>query len=160
MPLRRGPHAQSSCSAVGHRRRSSSLSSGSQWGHDSTQRPPSNPCLTQVSNAHLPFNDEENENMDTLLTFATDERAARIALIVITDPADATTGRLLAVHGAVSTVMMLADDAPVPGLDNVEAQLWRKRLLPRVEPRLIQEALDRKSTRLNSSHVAISYAVF
>lgn len=73
--------------------------------------------------AHLPFNDEGTGNMDTLLTFATDERAARIALTVITDPTDATTGHLLAVHGAVSTVTMLADDAPVPGLDNVEAQL-------------------------------------
>ena len=80
--------------------------------------------------------------MDTLLTVAADERAERIALTVITDPGDATTGHLLAVHGAVNTVMLLADDAPVPGLDNVEAQLWRKRLLPRVEPRLIQEALD------------------
>ena len=91
---------------------------------------------------HLSFNDEGTGNMDTLLTLATDERAARIALAVITDPTDATTGHLLAVHGAVSTVTILTDDALVPGLDNVESQLWRKRLTPRVEPRLIQEALD------------------
>src|SRR5699024_11007286 len=65
---------------------SRSLGRGSEWGHDSTQRPPSNPCLTQASNAHLPFNDEGTGKMDTLLTFTTDERTARIALTMITDP--------------------------------------------------------------------------
>lgn len=81
--------------------------------------------------------------MDTLLTLAWDERTARIALATIAEPGDATTGHILSSHGAVATVTMLSDDGPVPGLDNVEVQLWRKRLVPRVEPQLIREAIDR-----------------
>ena len=81
--------------------------------------------------------------MNTLLAFTTDERAARIALTMITDPTDATTGHLLAVHGAVNTVTMLADDAPVPGLDNVEARpVGINARCPGWNHRLIQEALD------------------
>jgi len=93
--------------------------------------------------AHLPFNDEGADNMDTLLTFATDERTARIALAAIAEPGDATTGYLLMSHGAIDTTTMLSDDGPVPGLDNVEAQLWRKRLRTRIEPELIREVIDR-----------------
>lgn len=81
--------------------------------------------------------------MDTLLTLAMDERTARIALATIAEPNDATTGHILSAHSAVATVTMLSDDGPVPGLDNVEVQLWRKRLMPRIEPRLIREAIDR-----------------
>src|SRR5690625_6599426 len=36
----------------------------------------------------------------------------------------------------------------------------RRNLLPSQDDRYVSAALDRKSTRLNSSHVAISYAVF
>lgn len=81
--------------------------------------------------------------MDTLLAFATDERTARIALTTITEPDDATTGQVLSSLGAASTLTILSDDGAVPGLDHVEAQLWRKRLLPRIEPRLIRDAIDR-----------------
>src|SRR5437868_10604103 len=50
---------------------------------------------------------------------------------------------------------------PAPYRLTAEAQGFKKRVLDHV--RLIPEqlnALDRKSTRLNSSHVSISYAVF
>lgn len=99
--------------------------------------------MTSATDVHLPFNDEGAGNMDTLLTFTEDERTARVALAVIAEPGDATMGHVLALHGAVAAVTMLADDDPVPGIDHVEAQLWRKRLMPRVELRLVQEAIER-----------------
>src|SRR5262245_63188365 len=42
----------------------------------------------------------------------------------------------------------------------VHAATDRERLLHQTLPRQVEEALDRKSTRLNSSHLGISYAVF
>lgn len=81
--------------------------------------------------------------MDTLLTFGTDERTARIALATIAEPADTTTGRLLSSVGAVNTLSLLINDGPVPGLDKTGTQVWRKRLLPRVEPQLVRDAIER-----------------
>src|SRR5439155_19788248 len=54
---------------------------------------------------------------------------------------------------AVVCVLALPLVAQTPAADLVEHGHW-KRLKALIEPR------DRKSTRLNSSHVAISYAVF
>lgn len=86
-------------------------------------------------------------DMDTLLKFATDERIARIALTTITEPGDSTTGQVLRSLDAVNTLTVLFndedDDGAVPGLGHVEAQLWQKRLLPRIEPRLSRDAIDR-----------------
>lgn len=80
--------------------------------------------------------------MVTLMAFATDERIARIALATIAEPGDTATGHIVSSHGAVAAVAALADDGPIPGFDDVEAQLWCKRLTPNGELRLIREALN------------------
>src|SRR5690625_182693 len=53
---------------------------------------------------------------------------------------------------------------PVPGTDGVLAESGRGRCTRKIRHVTsiysARKALDRKSTRLNSSHVAISYAVF
>lgn len=81
--------------------------------------------------------------MDDLTAVANDERSARIALATIATPGDPLTGRVLTTVGAVETVRLLADDAPVPGLDKIEAGLWRGRLQPRVSANAVHRALDR-----------------
>src|SRR5690606_41545169 len=55
----------------------------------------------------------------------------------------------------VPQVLRLADRAAVVAVEEVEHRVGQA--LGRVEPAPV---LDRKSTRLNSSHVKISYAVF
>src|SRR5207253_11497865 len=51
--------------------------------------------------------------------------------------------------GAVTGHLVVVDEDPLAAL-----------LLPPVHRDLVRHPADRKSTRLNSSHVAISYAVF
>src|SRR5438034_5302413 len=56
--------------------------------------------------------------------------------------------------------LQLADDlGPVPGLRDRERQRGARQQLG-LPPRVERAVLDRKSTRLNSSHTVISYAVF
>src|SRR5207253_89512 len=51
-------------------------------------------------------------------------------------------------------------DLPADGMQQVEERVRRELHAQRRQVRAGERALDRKSTRLNSSHVAISYAVF
>src|SRR3712207_7462686 len=72
----------------------------------------------------------------------------------------------LSLHDALPILPARADD----GFDHLERVIDLRRLgredlvhdvdLARVDQRLAVEAQDRKSTRLNSSHANISYAVF
>jgi len=79
--------------------------------------------------------------MDTIESLARDERSARVVLATGSEPGDAITGRLLASLGAVATVR-LATSASVPsGIDRVEADLWRRRVVPRLSVESARGAL-------------------
>jgi DNA processing protein len=80
--------------------------------------------------------------MDSLITLVTDERSARIALATCAEPGDPMTHRLMSRVGGVETVRLLADDGPVPGLDGIEAGLWRARLTPRADPHTVARAIE------------------
>src|SRR5690606_40119074 len=60
--------------------------------------------------------------------------------------------------GEFRVALQVVDDLLWSLDDNAEGRVSRRELVQRIPP-LIQ-VLDRKSTRLNSSHVKISYAVF
>src|SRR5690606_40351719 len=65
----------------------------------------------------------------------------------------------------VGTIAMMTGDRRSVGLRiaaelELEAKDVHADLLPKDKVRLVGELADRKSTRLNSSHVKISYAVF
>ena len=60
-----------------------------------------------------------------------DERTARMLLAVLSEPGDSVTGRMLNRLGAVETVGLLDRDDPAPGVESMETQVWRMRLLTR-----------------------------
>lgn len=64
------------------------------------------------------------------------ERMARVALSMIAEPNDPATGRVLAQVGGVETLRLIEADESVPGLDRVEAMLWRERVAARITPDL------------------------
>jgi len=66
-----------------------------------------------------------------LSDLAVDERRARMVLSMIAEPADTSTGRVLAEAGAVETLRLTEAEAPVPALGEAEAGLWRAPGLPR-----------------------------
>lgn len=70
-----------------------------------------------------------------------DERTARMALSMIADPDDVTTGRVLALVGAVETVRLLESTDTVPFLPKVDAMIWREHHAARITDR-VPEALD------------------
>lgn len=79
--------------------------------------------------------------MDTIESLASDERRARVVLAAVSEPGDAITGRLLASLGAVATVR-LATAASVPaGVDRVEADLWRRRVVPALSVESVRRVL-------------------
>lgn len=63
--------------------------------------------------------------MSSLSETAGDERTARMVLSMLVEPDDAVTGRLLATVGGVETLRLAESDSPVPGLGDVDAQVWR-----------------------------------
>src|SRR5690625_6394672 len=74
---------------------------------------------------------------------------------------------LLAAWALVRETAKMYDEKHTPGKKNPEislrascAKMYATEMLGRVADRGVQIHGDRKSTRLNSSHVAISYAVF
>ncbi len=66
--------------------------------------------------------------MAGITDLATDERHARMLLSILSEPDDAITGWVLAREGGVETIRLLEDDGAVPGLNRVDAQVWRDRL--------------------------------
>lgn len=77
--------------------------------------------------------------MATLAEQVQDERMARIALSMIAEPDDPTTGYVLARHGGVETLRLIESDDEVPGLARADVLLWRERLAPRVTPDLLDQ---------------------
>lgn len=74
--------------------------------------------------------------MEALAEQVPGERMARVALSMIAEPNDPATGHVLAQVGGVETLRLIETDEPVPGLDRVEAMLWRERLAARITPDL------------------------
>ncbi len=66
--------------------------------------------------------------MPTLSEFATDDRAARMALSFVGTPNDPTTGHLLEQVGAVELIKLVSKDGPVPGMDDIATAVWRDRI--------------------------------
>lgn len=85
---------------------------------------------------HL-FDDGRTERTRIMTSFshlARDERTARMALSMLTEPDDAATGRLQGRLGAVKTVGLLDGDGKVLGLGRVDARVWRDRLTTAARP--------------------------
>lgn len=57
-----------------------------------------------------------------------DERTARVVLSMIVEPDDSIAGRLLARVGAVETIRLIDGDGAVPGMNRVDARMWRDHL--------------------------------
>lgn len=68
---------------------------------------------------------ERSTIMSSLSEVAGDERTARMVLSMLVEPDDAVTSRLLATVGGVETLRLAKSDGPVPGLSEVDAQVWR-----------------------------------
>lgn len=66
--------------------------------------------------------------MLTLSDLAQDDRAARVVLAMVRSPNDALTRNLLERVSAVELIVLADGDGPVPGLDRVEAAVWRDHL--------------------------------
>lgn len=66
--------------------------------------------------------------MLTLTDLAKDDRAARVVLAMVSSPTDALTRNLLERISAVELIALVDDDGPVPGLERVEAVVWRDHL--------------------------------
>lgn len=77
--------------------------------------------------------------MATLAEQVQGERMARIALSMIAEPNDPTTGHVLAIHGGVETLRLIESDDEVPGLARADVLMWRERLTPRVTPGLLDQ---------------------
>lgn len=122
-------------------------------------------CLIRVRAVHLPGDKEGNPDMDTLAMMAKNERSARIALAVFSEPDDVTTGRVLARVGAVEAVRLLAGDGPVPGVDSIEAEVWRGWLRPRADAGMVREVVDQSEqggfgTLIPAGRRGTGYGVF
>lgn len=70
------------------------------------------------------------------------DRMARIALSMIAEPNDATTGRILAQVGGIETVRLVESDDPVPGLARADLLMWRERLTARITPELPRQVAE------------------
>ena len=66
--------------------------------------------------------------MITLADLAKDDRSARMVLAMVSSPTDSLTRSLLEKVGAVELIALADADAPVPGMDRVEAAVWRDHL--------------------------------
>ena len=64
------------------------------------------------------------------------ERMARVALSMIAEPNDPTTGRVLAHHNGIETLRLIDSDDDVPGLPRADVLMWRARLAARITPDL------------------------
>lgn len=75
--------------------------------------------------APLRHEPEGSTTMPSLSEIARDERTARMVLSMLVEPDDAATGHLLAAVDGVETLRLAESDDPVPGLGDVDAQVWR-----------------------------------
>ncbi len=66
--------------------------------------------------------------MTALAPLAADDRSARMLLSILAAPCDDTTGKLLEAVSSVKLVALADGDGPIPGMDPVEAAVWRDRL--------------------------------
>ncbi|MGP6172203.1 DNA-processing protein DprA [Microbacterium sp. A204] len=66
--------------------------------------------------------------MPALSDLAKDDRAARVMLAMVSSPNDALTRNLLERVSAVELITLADGDGPVPGMDRVEAAVWREHL--------------------------------
>ncbi|MFJ3311214.1 hypothetical protein ACIPJU_00125 [Micrococcus endophyticus] len=66
--------------------------------------------------------------MSAITDLAQNERTARMLLSIPAEPDDPVTGRVLARVGAVETLRLVDDEGAVPGLNRVDAAMWRDRL--------------------------------
>lgn len=77
--------------------------------------------------------------MATLAEQVLGERAARVALSMIAEPNDPTTGYVLARHGGVETLRLMESDDEVSGLARADVLMWRERLAVRIRPGLLDQ---------------------
>lgn len=68
---------------------------------------------------------DRKTTMLSLSEIAGDERTARMVLSMLVEPDDAVTGHLLATVGGVETLRLAESDSLVPGIGDVDAQVWR-----------------------------------
>lgn len=68
--------------------------------------------------------------MSSLTALARDDHSARTLLALLSAPNDKVTGQLLANFGAVEVVRLIESDVNVPGMNKVEAAIWRERTRP------------------------------
>ena len=81
--------------------------------------------------------------MPALTALARDDRSARVLLSMIDAPGNVTTGNLLAEVGAAELISIAEGDGTVPGMDRVEAAVWRDRLLSAATPdRLVERIVE------------------
>lgn len=79
--------------------------------------------------------------MPTLSNLAKDERTARQVLSLIGTPNDAATGALLERVGGVELIALVERDTAIPGMDRIEAAIWRDRLQSRANPNQVASRL-------------------
>ena len=80
--------------------------------------------------------------MATLAEQVQGERMARIALSMIAEPNDLTTGYILGRHGGVATLSLVESDHYVTGLGRADVLLWRERLRARIAPDLMERVAE------------------
>ena len=68
--------------------------------------------------------------MSSLAALARDDRSARTLLALISAPNDKVTGQLLANFDSIEVVNLIESDVNVPGMNKVEAAIWRERARP------------------------------
>ncbi|MGK0741349.1 DNA-processing protein DprA [Leucobacter sp. Z1108] len=87
--------------------------------------------------------------MPALTALARDDRSARVLLSIIGTPADVATGKLLTEVGAAELISIAEGDGTVPGMDPVEAAVWRDRLLSVAAPdRLAERMVESSKVRV------------
>ena len=92
---------------------------------------------------------ERNTTMPSLSEIARDERTARMVLSMLVEPEDAVTGHLLATVGGVETLRLAESDSPVPGLGDVDTQVWRGHFATSVIDALDDRLLQTRQTGLS-----------
>ena len=80
--------------------------------------------------------------MATLAEQVQGERMARVALSMIAEPNDLTTGYILGRHGGVATLNLVESDHDVTGLGRADVLLWRERLRARIAPDLMERVAE------------------